>query len=139
MLETVFKKCAAVATGSVTVLAAFACGANAQDDSLGKSLYMESCAVCHGSSGRGHGEFSQYLTVKPAELTVLSQNNGGEFPYLYVLRTVDGRAVVRGHGSGEMPIWGNLFSRDLARPEGQPDLELMIKARLVAWRTAKSC
>jgi len=47
------------------------------------------------------------LTKKPADLTVLSKNNGGTFPFDRVFETIDGRDTIGGaHGTKEMPIWG---------------------------------
>lgn len=71
----------------------------------GKQLYSENCAVCHGASGMGDGEFADKLFKPPADLTRLSARNGGVFPRDYVISTMDGYA--RGdHFSGAMPEFG---------------------------------
>eukprot|EP00873_Tetraselmis_striata_P031638 jgi/Tetstr1/451902/TSEL_038938.t1 len=103
----------------------------AQDNALGRDEYMGSCAACHGTDGRGHGEFAAHLNVEPADLTKLTENNDGVFPYLYVFQTVDGRAVVRGHGS-PMPIWGAHYSTDIGDTAGPYGAELLIRARITA-------
>jgi len=73
----------------------------------GKPAYEQNCAVCHGLSGKGDGGAASILKVKPADLTQLSKNNNGDFPFWRVYRIIDGREeVIRGHGSREMPIWG---------------------------------
>ena len=46
---------------------------------------------------------------KPSDLTQLGKQNGGQFPFWRVYRTIDGREEVRGHGSREMPMWGFIF------------------------------
>jgi hypothetical protein len=53
---------------------------------------------------------TQFLTVKPADLTQLAKKNGGKFPFLEVFQTIDGRAVVKAHGEGPMPIWGDRYT-----------------------------
>jgi mono/diheme cytochrome c family protein len=75
----------------------------------GKPVYDRNCAVCHGREGKGDGGAASMLTVKPADLTQISQKNGGTFPFWRVYRVIDGREDVKGHGSREMPIWGEEF------------------------------
>lgn len=104
----------------------------AQDNTVGKAAYDVACAVCHGSSGQGGGEFADVLTVKPPDLTAISARNGGEFPYLKVFQIVDGRTTVRAHGTSVMPIWGDYFSREAEGASGGFGTELMVRARIVA-------
>lgn len=90
-------------------LALFATCALADEDveAAGKARFMESCAVCHGPDAKGGGPFATLLKAAPSDLTVLSQGNGGEFPFGRVYDAIDGRASVKGaHGSKDMPIWG---------------------------------
>jgi hypothetical protein len=47
------------------------------------------------------------LEVAPADLTLLSHRNGGEFPYGEVVKKIDGRKLTR-RGS-EMPSWGDIL------------------------------
>lgn len=103
----------------------------AQDNGLGSELFETSCAICHGTDGRGHGEFGDVLTVAPPDLTLLSENNDGVFPYLRVFQTVDGRTQIRAHGVS-MPIWGDVFARELGETGGPYGQELIIRARMMA-------
>lgn len=75
----------------------------------GKREYNAACAGCHGASGRGNGPEAAGLAVRPADLTLLAQHNGGAFPAAYVRQVIDGRAQVAGHGSRDMPVWGIRF------------------------------
>lgn len=107
--------------------------ATADDMALGKQLYGEACAVCHGSDGKGGGEFAQDLKVAPPNLTVLLKNNPGEvYPFAKVYQTIDGRSGTRGHGSTDMPIWGDVFSRDATGGTQPFSAELLARARMVA-------
>jgi len=72
----------------------------------GQLHYQRYCSACHGEQGKGKGPVAEYLKVAPADLTQLSKQNGGHFPFWRVYRIVDGREAVRGHGTREMPIWG---------------------------------
>jgi mono/diheme cytochrome c family protein len=75
----------------------------------GELEYQNSCAVCHGVDAKGQGLMSRFLTVRPADLTILSKKNGGTFPFWQTYRTIDGREEIRAHGSREMPVWGDRF------------------------------
>jgi len=104
----------------------------AQENLVGADVYNVSCAVCHGSSGQGNGEFADVLTVKPADLTKLSANNDGVFPYLRVFQTIDGRTTIRAHGPAVMPIWGDSFAAGIGETAGPFGRELLIRAKIVA-------
>jgi len=76
-----------------------ACGAGFP---TGKAVFDENCAVCHGAGGLGDGPFADKFLSVPPDLTVLTRNNGGEFPTLYVTNIIEGHG--RGdHFSGAMP------------------------------------
>jgi mono/diheme cytochrome c family protein len=75
----------------------------------GRDIFMERCGVCHGEDGKGNGPAVGSLKIAPADLTVLSKNNGGVFPAERVKRVVGQEVDITAHGSREMPIWGDLF------------------------------
>jgi mono/diheme cytochrome c family protein len=75
----------------------------------GEIEYQNYCAVCHGIDGRGQGIMSKYLTVRPTDLTQIAKKSGGAFPFWQVYRTIDGGEEVRGHGTRDMPVWGDRF------------------------------
>jgi mono/diheme cytochrome c family protein len=75
----------------------------------GRPAYEQNCAVCHGREGKGDGGAMNLLTVKPADLTQLSKNKNGTFPFWRVYRVIDGREEIQGHGTRDMPIWGQEF------------------------------
>ena len=83
----------------------------AQDPvAAGEAVYQTLCANCHGRAGTGNGPIAEVLTVKPADLTQLAKQNGGKFPFDEVYQVIDGRAMPPGHGTSQMPIWGNYFT-----------------------------
>ncbi len=73
-------------------------------------LFVTYCASCHGRSGRGDGPMAGNLRVAPANLTQLARKNGGLFPRERARRIIDGRDV-SSHGTGEMPVWGDAFTK----------------------------
>jgi len=55
---------------------------NAKITNLGKSLYTQQCATCHGDSGLGDGSAARYLQKSPTNLTTKkfqSQTDGEIF------------------------------------------------------------
>jgi mono/diheme cytochrome c family protein len=77
----------------------------------GKLMFRQYCAPCHGMDAKGDGPVADTLKKKPADLTVLSKNNGGKFPYDHVYNMISGKEVVASHGTREMPIWGLVFAQ----------------------------
>lgn len=78
---------------------------------VGESLYAAYCTSCHGATAEGDGPLASSLRVAPANLTVLKQANGGNFPFDQVVKKIDGTEKVKGHGSSDMPIWGKAFKK----------------------------
>lgn len=79
----------------------------------GRITFRVYCANCHGAKGLGDGTLAELLTVQPTNLTLLSANNDGVFPRKRVHAVVDGREKIKGHGTREMPIWGEAFQTSL--------------------------
>lgn len=74
----------------------------------GKADFDKLCAPCHGVSGKGDGPQAPHLAKKPADLTMITQKYG-EFPDQKVFETIAGLDMPEGHGTREMPIWGDVF------------------------------
>jgi mono/diheme cytochrome c family protein len=102
---------------AVGIAASFGAGAaRAQsegDVEQGKKLFMKYCATCHGPSATGDGIAASTFKEKPANLTLLSKENGGKFPTMKVITIVKGDAPIAAHGSREMPVWGDILGRPL--------------------------
>lgn len=89
-------------------------GVNAEPSEWAKADYINYCASCHGVDGAGNGPVADQLKGAPTDLTVLARNNGGNFPYRKVYKTMDGtwnEGDLRAHGSNEMPVWGDIFRK----------------------------
>ena len=119
-------------------LVASATFAFAEGGGMGEYEYLNSCAACHGASGKGDGPVTDFLSgASPSDLTVLQKNNGGVFPLLAVYDTIGGTDVASVHGSRDMPIWGNRFRQRLDKSD-VPDsfstleTELYVHARILA-------
>ncbi len=115
-----------------TAFAVTATATLAEEQEIGAEEFQRSCAVCHGEGGRGDGSMAAILKVPPADLTVLSKNNGGTFPLRGAFETIDGRNNVRGHGDREMPIWGNTYKFEADSRFGPDFGEWEAVARMLA-------
>ncbi len=103
----------------------------------GKQEFESKCAVCHGQSGKGDGGMMDVLNRAPSNLTVLSKNNGGVFPVDRLHSVIDGREMVKGHGTRDMPVWGYTYSMEGARAaEMYVDvpytMEMYVRARVLS-------
>ncbi len=72
----------------------------------GQLLFNQKCAICHGSAGKGDGALGLQLKEQPADISRLSERNGGTFPFWQVYGKIDGREDIGAHGPREMPVWG---------------------------------
>ena len=106
-------------------------GIVAEEELIGSEEYRISCLNCHGVGGKGDGPMMPLLTKKPSNLTMLSKNNGGEYPFLRVYQTIDGRVVVPGHGEREMPIWGARYLEEDQARYGDFGNEDVVRSRIL--------
>lgn len=90
---------------------------------IGHDLYRSYCATCHGAEAKGDGPLAEVLTVPPSDLTQISAENGGVFPAERTHKIIDGREKVPGHGSRDMPAWGDAFE---AISQGEDDVKKKI-------------
>lgn len=90
----------------------------------GRWDYQNSCASCHGTSGRGDGPLVRYLVTPPTDLSRLAQRNGGVFPRDRLVTLIDGRSstAIGPHGSREMPVWGNTYVERFTQAGGNPQV-----------------
>ena len=118
-----------------TILAGFALFATYSvafaQENVGKNEYIVACAVCHGESGMGDGPFARLMNVSVPNLTTLSSENEGNFPFLKVFMTVDGRTQLEGHGA-PMPVWGERFEASAGDDLGPYGTELMVRGRILS-------
>lgn len=83
--------------------------------SSGREMFATYCATCHGADGKGSGAAAPALKMHPTDLTVLSLHNGGKFPALDVMVTIQDGAVAV-HGTPEMPVWGPILKSVSSSP-----------------------
>lgn len=124
----------AVAAGALVMTGTGVAQAADAAKDFGKAQYESNCAVCHGPAGKGDGPFKPFLTVSPTDLTTLAARNGGVFPMDRVYQVIDGREVVRGHGTRDMPIWGREYSMRAAEyyMEIPYDPDRYVRSRILA-------
>ena len=74
----------------------------------GRADFDKLCAPCHGVSGKGDGPQAPHLAKPPSDLTRVTAKYG-QFPEQKVFETIAGLDMPDGHGTREMPIWGDVF------------------------------
>ena len=93
------------------------------DIAVGKELFQQRCATCHGVDAKGakgtglQGPMAIYdpqsadpaRRVPPADLTALSEQNGGKFPEDRVRNAIYFKGSIPAHGTPNMPAWGDVF------------------------------
>ena len=107
-LGCVFSVAASMLIGAASV-------AKAQGAEIGKFEYLNSCASCHGTTGKGDGPVVKSLIKPPTDLTKLSETNSGVFPFARVYDVIDGRFELATHGTRDMPVWGEVYKRSWAQ------------------------
>ena len=75
-----------------------------------KQLYEQTCALCHGTGGKGDGPTSQSLEPKPADLTVVVKKKSDA--YLTKLITEGGPGVGK---SPLMPSYKGILNDEQVR------------------------
>lgn len=85
--------------GALGALTLAACTMQAPQEVSGRALYQDYCQTCHGESGKGDGPAASALKKKPADLTTIAKRNGGAFPLVKVMSTIDGYTRRNDHGS----------------------------------------
>lgn len=91
------------------VLAAAACVPQPRQPVTGRALYDQYCLGCHGPQGRGDGPAVAALARRPADLSTIARRNGGSFPMVRVMSTIDGYSRRNDHGS-MMPEMGAVMA-----------------------------
>lgn len=114
----------------------------AHADVPGAAAYRQNCASCHGREGRGDGPVAEFLKVDVPDLTTIAARNDGAFPFVRMFHIVDGRQTLRAHGTEMMPVWGEVYRREVggdAQPINRMATETTVRGRvleLVSFLTA---
>lgn len=106
-------------------LAAQGDGTDIAKAALGRTTFRSLCVSCHGPEAKGDGPVAKHLSPKPADLTQISARNQGTFPAEKVHRMIDAREPVAGHGTKDMPVWGDAL-RQLDNVQSEADVQKKI-------------
>lgn len=86
----------------------------------GKELYGRFCASCHGIEAHGDGPAAASFKIEVPDLTLMASRQGRAFSPELIERIIDGRHLIGAHGTRDMPVWGEEFTRSEI---GNPDAE----------------
>ena len=95
--------------------------ADAAAAAKGRVTYGRYCVSCHGPQAKGDGPLARDLRVSVPDLTTLAQRNGGKFPHDRVVQVIQDGETVRGHGTADMPAWGDAFKKTKGTGEATVD------------------
>jgi mono/diheme cytochrome c family protein len=87
----------------------------------GQTTYVRYCVSCHGPAGKGDGPLAGDLKVPVPDLRTMATRAGGQYPYDRVVRIVRSGEIVRGHGTVDMPAWGDVFKKTKGTEEATID------------------
>ena len=121
-------------SATAVAIMSLAGSAEAQEFTYGKALFEKNCAVCHGAEGAGDGPVAELFSVKPKNLRGLASENNGAYPFSEVYQAINRRKDVAGHGTSEMPVWGDLFEAEMSDKAFHPGIEPeeLVQARILA-------
>ena len=113
------------------------CAALAQQPAkvdFGKVEFESKCATCHGVDGKGRGPTAPFLNRVAADLTGLAKANGGVLPVAAMYDVIAGEKTVAGHGSRDMPAWGQAYRIQAGEyyVDVPYDPEAYVRARILA-------
>ena len=108
----------------------------AQGGDIGQREYQENCAVCHGATGQGDGPLAGIINERVSDLTRLSKDNNGIFPFMRVYEYIDGTREAKGHGTRDMPVWGSVYNEQapqwLGFDYGSEDARSFVRGRILS-------
>lgn len=104
---------------SVALLIAVPGMVSAEEKRIGQDEFMKNCAACHGPVGKGDGPFVEFLQQSPKDLSLLTKNHNGMFPFQKVYDWIEDSGQIRAHGTIEMPVWGDRYREEM-RPQYDP-------------------
>ncbi len=111
---------------TLTILLAMGCCSAAMADEAleqGRQDFAALCAPCHGADGKGAGPQAATLHKKPPDLTAIAARYG-RFPEDRIFETIAGIDMPEGHGTRDMPAWGDVFvSEDIGDSTDLDDAE----------------
>jgi mono/diheme cytochrome c family protein len=96
----------------------------------GEQMFGAYCAPCHGKDGKGNGPAAPAMKNAPTDLTSLATHNKGKFPNDRVFLAITSPRDFTAHGSGEMPVWGEVL-RSLDR--GDPEMAHLRVSNLTSY------
>lgn len=79
---------------------------------IGRELFLDYCAGCHGDDASGNGPAADALNPPPPDLTQISKRAGGTFPAAHIVDVITYGGNIAAHGQGTMPVWGKFFAEE---------------------------
>lgn len=87
----------------------------------GQITYVRYCVSCHGEAAKGDGPVADDMRVRVPNLTELSSRHAGSYPFDQVTVIIRSGKILRGHGTSDMPAWGDAFKKTEGTEERSVD------------------
>jgi mono/diheme cytochrome c family protein len=102
-----------VAVTSVSFLPAARAQSKPEPQAVAKGaiVFARYCVACHGKTAHGDGPVAGDLKATVPDLTTLAARSSGRYPSDRVQRVIESGERLRGHGTSDMPAWGDAFKR----------------------------
>ncbi|MDO5630964.1 MAG: cytochrome C [Paracoccus sp. (in: a-proteobacteria)] len=124
------KQAIVAGTAALAMAAVIAACAPDQQMTTARSDYMNLCAGCHGTTGKGNGPAAAGQNPRPADITTIAARHDGEFPRLQVMSHIYGYTM--GRSESPMPQFGDLLEGRTVMYDAGDGRETPTPQRLVA-------
>ncbi len=77
---------------------------------------------------------AHYVKTPAPNLSLITERNGGKFPFQRIYETISGTSAVAAHGTRDMPLWGDRYLRD-AKPVTPDQVEItkrLVEERIIS-------
>ena len=94
----------------------------------GRASYRAYCAGCHGLDAKGQGPAAAYMTIPPADLTLITQRHGGTYPEEWVHDRIYGTEAPADTASlDKMLHFGQIWLGENPTPERRQNVERTVE------------
>ena len=105
-------------------------GTISEATNVGKTLYMQNCAPCHGVHGKGDGPKGLLLNTPPVDLTKIAARRDGMWPALEIMHVLSGysRNVLPRE---DMPVIVDILDHEMSEFDPGNGMPILMPTKLI--------